>query len=228
MRRLALLLLVLFGAAACGGEAPSGPAAGSRPGKGAAAPVFAAPEAGIELARGKEPRELVRIGFHGVAIGPTEGPLVWKLFAEPRRSDEAWYLLRTYAPFQMKTPAGELVFRGRGRAKPSLAERRMILEWSRRVAAEAAGGRAGAAYGLLLAWHQAGPAGGCEDLALYLTGEVVASACGWDRDVRGRLEPGQLGRIFGWFDRLEPFQTGGEPGEAGTQQTRLIFAGQGA
>ncbi|HEV2853648.1 MAG TPA: hypothetical protein VHC97_12670 [Thermoanaerobaculia bacterium] len=239
MKRLFFLLLIA-GLAACG-EAPSGPPApGVSEGKGtapagssppASAPAPAPAWVGFELWRGREPRELVRIGLRGVVIGPAEGPLEWKLFAEPRRADDAWYLLSTYAPFKRSAPEGELVFRGRGRVKPGPAEQRMIFEWVRQVASEAAGGRSGAAYGLLLAWHQGGASGLCEDAVLYLTGEAVATACGWEREVRGRLDPGQLGRIFGWFDRLRPFQSAGEPEEEspspGALETRLIFAGRG-
>jgi hypothetical protein len=235
MRRLIFFLLIA-GLAACG-EAPSGPPAPGAPkGKGAA-PAESSPAAppawvGFELRRGQSPRELVRIGLRGVVIGSAEGRLEWKLFAEPRRSDDAWYLLSTYAPFKRSAPEeGELVFRGRGKVKPGPAEQRMIFEWVRQVASEAGGGRSGAAYGLLLAWHQGGASGLCEDVVLYLTGEAVATACGWEREVRGRLDPSQLNRIFGWFDRLQAFQTAGEPAEESSRpggiETRLIFAGRG-
>jgi hypothetical protein len=236
MKRLILLLLMIAGLTACG-EAPSGPPApGASQGKGPAPavsqPAPAPAWVGFELRRGQAPRELVRIGLRGVVIGPAEGPLEWKLFTEPRRADDAWYLLNTYAPFKRNAPEGELVFRGRGKVKPGPSEQRMIFERVRQVASEAAGGRGGAAYGLLFAWHQGGASGLCEDTVLYLTGDVVATACGWDHEVRGRLEPGQLDRIFGWFDRLRPFQTAGEATEESSRpgglETRLIFAGRGA
>jgi hypothetical protein len=232
MRPVFFLLTLVLGLIACGGEAPAGKATG---GKGKAAPASpGAPgaPAGIELRRGREPRELVRIGTRGVVIGPAEGPLAWKFFAEPRRSDDAWYFLSTYAPFERKSPEGELVFRGHGRVKPGAVEQRMILEWARRVASDAAGGRGGAAYGLVLGWHRGASSGSCEDVTLSLTGEAVATGCGWDREIRGRLDPAQLGRVYGWFDGLQPFQAGGEQGEEslrpGSRETRLIFAGRGA
>jgi hypothetical protein len=229
MRRTSILLVAVLVVAACGGEAPAGKVAG----EGSAAPALpTAPQVNIELRRGKDPQELVRIGVRGVVIGPAEGPLQRKLYAEPRRGDDAWYLLSTYAPFEIKSPAGDLTFRGRGKVKPGPDERRMIFEWVRQVASEAAGGRSGAAYGLVIAWHQGGASGSCDDVVLYLTGEAVASTCGWNREVRGRLDPAQLGRVYGWFDRLQPFQAGGEQGEdslrPGSFETRLIFAGRGA
>ncbi|HEV8582970.1 MAG TPA: hypothetical protein VGX68_28215 [Thermoanaerobaculia bacterium] len=230
-----LPLLLLLGLTACGGDASSGSgtAPGAQPNKEPAVPkLSAAPEVGIELRRGREPRELARIGTRGVTIGPEGGPLAWKLFAEPRRADDAWYFFRVFAPFTMKSPAGDLAFRGHGQVKPGPAERRMILEWARQVATEAAGGRGGAAYGLVLAWHQGGPAGLCEDVVLYLTGEAVATGCGWEREVVGRLDPGPLGQVYEWFDRFQPFQMGGderdESPRSGKLQVRLIFAGHGS
>jgi len=231
MPLLPLSFLLVSGLIACGGEAPAGKAT-AVDGKGPAAPASLGAPAGIELRRGREPRELVRIGTRGVVIGPAEGPLAWQFFADPRRSDDAWYFLSTYAPFERKSPEGELVFRGHGRVKPGPVEQRMILEWARRVASDAAGGRGGAAYGLVFGWHRGGSSGSCEDVTLSLTGEAVATACGWDREIRGRLDPAQLGRVYRWFDGLQPFQAGGEQGEdslrPGSVETRLIFAGRGA
>jgi hypothetical protein len=226
MRRLALFLLLLVVLASCGVGSP-----GSSKGKETAQASPVPPWVGIELQRGQEPRELVRIGLRGATIGPAGGPLAWQLFAEPRRASDAWYFLYTYAPFTRSTPEGEVVFRGRGKVKAGPVQQRMIFEWARQVAAEAAGSRAGAAYGLLTAWHQGGPSGICEDVVLYLTGEAVATACGWEQEIRGRLDPEQLGRVYEWFDRLQPFQIAGgrsEDARSGALETRVIFAGRGA
>jgi hypothetical protein len=217
--------VLLAGLAACGPVAPKGKAPA------AAAKGRAAPPVGIELQRGNDPRELVRIETRDVVIGPVSGPLERKFFADPRRPDIAWYLLRTYAPFEMKTPAGDLAFNGQGKLKAGATEQRMILEWTRQSAAEAAGGRSGSAYGLAFAWHQGNSSLDCQDVVVYLTGEVAATSCGWDGEVQGRLEPGALGRVYAWFDRLQPFQGGGAQTEEslrpGALETRLVFAGKG-
>ncbi|HEY0510567.1 MAG TPA: hypothetical protein VGH73_01600 [Thermoanaerobaculia bacterium] len=223
-------MTLLLGAAAC---EPAGGVPSALARRRARAAAFRPPEVAIELQRGTEPRELVRIGTRGVVIGPADGRLEWKFFADPRRADEAWYFLRAYAPFVAKTDAGELSFQGRGKARAGATEQRMILEWTRQVASEAAGGRGGAAYGLVLAWHQGGSSGICSDVVLYRTGEAVATACGWEGEVRNRLDPGPLGRVYGWFDRLQPFQAGSETQEGpnphvGSLDTRLIFAGRGS
>ena len=62
--------------------------------------------------------------------------------------------------------------------------------WSRMGAAGGGGGRGrqgGLAYGLVLAWHLGGSSLDCQDLAVDLTGEAVATSCAWDG------EPGPAG-----------------------------------
>jgi hypothetical protein len=173
----------------------------------------------------------VRIGARGVVIGPAGGPLARTLFVEPRQADIAWYLLRTYSPFAARTAEGDLAFQGEGKVKPDAVERRMILEWTRQVAAEAAAGHGEPAYGLVLAWHQGSSSLDCQDAVVYRTGEVAATSCDGDGELHGRLEPAALARVYTWLDRLQPFQAGGGQTEEslrpGAFETRLVFAGQG-
>ncbi|HEX4498734.1 MAG TPA: hypothetical protein VIE43_23850 [Thermoanaerobaculia bacterium] len=167
-----------------------------------------------------------------MVIGPARGPLARKLFVEPRRADAAWYLLRTFAPFTAKTPVGELAFQGEGKARAGAVEQRMILEWTRQVASEAANDHGESPYGLVLAWHQGSSSLDCQDLVVFRTGEVAATSCDWDGELHGRLDPAALARLYAWFDRLKPFQAGGGQTEEslrpGAFETRLVFAGQGA
>lgn len=222
-RQACLLLLTIL--AACGKVPQEKPAAPPAPKGPAEAPL------GMELQRGQEPREIVWIGTRSVIIGPVQGPLARKFFVDSRRPDMAWYFLRTYAPFERKSPEWDLSFHGQGKAKAGATEQRMILEWARQTASAAAGGHGGSAYGLALAWHQGGSSLDCQDVAAYLTGEAVASSCAWDGEVRGWLEPGALSRLYGWFDHLMPFQAGGgqtqESLRPGALETRLVFAGRG-
>lgn len=106
----------------------------------------------------------------------------------------------------------------------------MIVEWARRVAAEQAGGRSGGAYGLAFSWHRGGSVGSCESVSVFLTGEVWAQACAWGGDeVRGRLQPAVMDRVYGWFDSLAPFQSTRQAGSSGeVAPSRLVFAGRGA
>jgi hypothetical protein len=164
----------------------------------------------------------------GVSVGPVDAPLVHYLFVSRDRLRDLGFFVRTYAPFRIATPRGELAFGGRGTVPPGPVGQRMILEWARTVAAEVAAGRGGVAYGLAFAWHRGGSVGSCDDVAVYLNGEVRASSCSWGDEVRGRLAPEQLARVYAWFDGLAPFQAGGDEGNGnGREPSRLVFAGVG-
>ena len=184
----------------------------------------------VDWQRWQNPATRIAIGIGGVAAGPAEGPLVPYLFLGPERAEDAHLFARAYAPFRARLGRSELVFHGRGRVRPGPVEARMIVEWARRVAAEQAGGRSGGAYGLALSWHRGGSVGSCESVSVFLTGEVWAEACAWGGDeVRGRLQPAAVGRVYGWFDSLAPFQSSRLSGTSGeAEPSRLVFAGRGS
>lgn len=213
-------LVALIGLAGCGGPEPAKapPAAQEakvRPGT-------------VELRRWQAPAERVVIEPGGVALGASGEPLTHYLFFSPDRSEDLQAFVRVYAPFRVSTTRGDLAFGGRGKVAADPAEQRMIVEWSRWVAAEVAAGRGGASYGLIFAWHRGGAVGSCDDLSVFLTGEVRASSCSWGDEVRGRLAAEPLARLYAWFDGLAPFQEGGEEGTGQIREpSRLVFAGQG-
>ncbi len=169
------------------------------------------------------------IDLGGLWVGPDdprEGPRVHYLFARRRRTEDLAQFVRDYAPFQ----ASELVFRGRGAVQASAAERRMIGEWTRAVAVEAVGDAGSPSpYGLAFAWHRGAATGGvCDDLVVYLTGEVRAGSCGAGAEVSGRMAGERLQRLYAWIDGLAAFQDAGEQElRAGALLDRLIFAGRG-
>jgi hypothetical protein len=220
-------LLVVLPALSCG---PSKPDQQPKP---PAPPAAALGPAGvragtIELHRWRDPAEQVVIEPSGVALGPEGEPLVHYLFVSRDRPEDLNLLVRSYAPFRMNAGRGRLAFGGKGTVAAGAVERRMILEWARLVAAETGGGKSSAAYGMAFAWHRGGAVGSCDDLAVYLTGEVRAGSCSWAEESRGRLAPEQLARVYAWFDSLAPFQFGGEEGVgSGREPSRLVFAGQG-
>lgn len=183
----------------------------------------------IELRRWREPRQRVVIDRAGVSAGPVGTPLVRKLFVDPSRLQDFLYFVRTYAPFRQKTASGELAFGGQGPVKAGPVEQRSVFEWVRKVAAEAGGpAERDASYGLVLAWHRGGAVGSCDDVAVYLDGEVRASSCAWGEEIRGRLRPEPLARLYGWYDQLQPFQeAAGLEAASGQAPARLTFAGQG-
>ena len=232
--RAALLALALLGPAlaACSTErAPESPGMepASRTGPDAKGPSVGPPA--IVLRRFRDPVERVVIGPGGVATGADGGgPLAIRVFTSPERAADLRTFVRAWAPFQVATPVGPLRFEGRGTAAAGPAERRMIVEWARLVAAEAAGERGGTAYGLALAWHR-GEADGrpCDRLAVALAGEVRAATCaGGGRERRSRLDAERLARLYSWFDGLRPFQLQADRTEDGAAlPVHLLFAGRG-
>jgi hypothetical protein len=223
LKRFVLVLFLWAPFAGCGAPSPAPSpaavpslAAGVRPGT-------------LELRRWQAPAERVVVEPGGVALGPMGGRLAHYLFVSRDRSQDLQSFVRTYAPFLVATPRGEMAFGGRGTVKASPAEQRMIVEWARQVAAEVAAGQGGASYGMVFAWHRGGALGSCDDVSVFLTGEVRVSSCSWPGgEIRGRLAPEQLSRLYAWFDGLAPFQEGSEEGSGQIREpSRLVFAGQG-
>lgn len=140
--------------------------------------------------------------------------------------------LDQYAPFEADTPAGMVTFVGQGMAEASEAEQRMIAEWARQVQLEAESGRSGASWGLGIAWHrEGGIAGFCDDLTVYVTGQVYAASCRTEpaATVAQRfLTEGELSQLYRWIDTFAAFeevQSDGDVPDAMT--TRLVFSGAG-
>lgn len=189
--------------------------------------------AAIEWLRFHDPRERVTIGAGGLAVGALGAfGASQRLYPFPRRERAAdvGFFAGTYAPFRARTADGELAFLGRGAAQAGETERRMILEWARLATLEAEAGPSASEVGLALAWHRGATSGGiCDDLAVYLSGEVRAGNCFGGGEARGRLEPERLARLYRWFDTLKPFQSQAEQGErSDLLLERLVFAGRGA
>jgi hypothetical protein len=109
----------------------------------------------------------------------------------------------------------------------------MIAEWAHLVFVEAAGGRGGASYGLALAWHrEGGIAGFCDDLTVYVTGDVYAAPCnsGQPGEIgRSRLTAAQLAQVYAWIDSFKAFELNKkDPATADAMTVRLVFSGVGA
>jgi len=174
------------------------------------------------------------IGDEGVAFGECNAPMIsTRLNSEDRQADLA-YFAEAFFPFQADTPAGKIIFTGDGTQKPTLSEKRMIAEWARLVFVEAISGRSGASYGLALAWHrEGGIAGFCDDISVYLTGDVYATSCKSGAPTglgRSRLDAAQLTQIYTWVDNLDNFETSQSDGEGvmDSLTTYLAFSGAGS
>ena len=159
-----------------------------------------------------------------MAVG-SAGSAPRRLFTHSRSAAELLGFAAVYAPFSASVGGERLTFRGWGSTSASPAERRMLAEWGKRVAAQASAPESNA--GLIFSWHRGGPAG-CDEVAVYLSGDAEGSSCTVAGEVRGRLDAASLARVYGWFDDVAPFQTVGEESfQSGTGQWRLIFAGRG-
>jgi hypothetical protein len=168
-----------------------------------------------------------------VAFGPCGGTLMGGKYAAEERARTGLYLAQVYAPFTADTVAGKVEFSGYGQRSATPAEQRMVGEWARLAALEAAGGRSGAAYGLAFAWHrEGGIAGFCDDVTAYVTGDVTATSCKAEqlRELgRRRMTADQLQAMFHWVDALRSFELDqADPATADGMTVRLVFSGVGA
>jgi hypothetical protein len=153
-------------------------------------------------------------------------------FVDAVRQSELEDLITTYAPFEADTAAGTLTFNGQGSTEATPAQQRMIAEWARLVDQEVAAGRSSAGAGLAFSWHRAGGiAGFCDDLAVYLSGQVNATSC---RDKAAAnlgsrwLTADEAEQLYMWIDEYAPFEYNHDDGNvADSMQVTLIFNGAG-
>jgi hypothetical protein len=179
------------------------------------------------------PCQTAQFALDGIAWGLCGGPLLAAPFAMPERAQELAEYTQRYSNFTAETVAGTVTLTGTGTTAPTPAEERMIAEWGRLVTLEASGGRSGASWGLIFAWHrEGGIAGFCDDLTVYVTGIAYATSCrsGAPEDLgRIQLDPTQLETVYGWVDQLQSFEfEQRDPATADAMTTRLIFSGAGS
>jgi len=198
----------------------------------ASAPEPAVGKAAIEWQSPDSPCQTAAISPQGVAFGACGGPLMGGKLAGDGRAEELAEFVTTYASFQAETPAGRVTLTGQGTTAASPAEQRMVAEWARLVAQEAAFGRGGASWGFVLSWHrEGGIAGFCDDLSVYITGEMYASACRGEQPQdlgKRRLTREELAQLYTWVDTLGAFeieQT--DPAQADAMTIRVLFTGMG-
>ena len=175
-----------------------------------------------------------QIGTAGIAIGRCYEEVKLGLpLAVATRATELADFTEEFASFTADTVVGSVVLTGTGTTTATPAQQRMIAEWARLVQLEAQGGRGGASWGLAFAWHREGGfAGFCDDLTVYLTGEVWAGSCrGTTPEDLGhfRLSAEQLATLYIWVDTFAPFEYGQRDlATADSMTVYLIFSGAGA
>ena len=81
-------------------------------------------------------------------------------------------------------------------------------------------------------WGEDGIAGFCDDVTVYVTGDVYATSCrgGQPKELgRGRLTADQLKQVFAWVDDLRNFEIGHEGPVAPDELIiRMVFSSAGA
>lgn len=167
-----------------------------------------------------------------VTFGECGERLLTAPYATQERAAELAEFLQTYARFEAATPAGQVTFYGQGSQPATPAEQRMIAEWASLVFTEASSVQSEASSGLAFTWHREGGfAGFCNDLTVYLTGDVVAAPCPGGQPVRqgqARLSLKQLEQLYDWVDRLQSFEFDRtDPATADAMTIRLSFYGRG-
>lgn len=172
------------------------------------------------------------IGSNTVVFGTCGGVQMEAPFVSAERVAEVLYLVETFAPFEADTLAGKISLAGKGKVTATPTDQRMSAEWARLVMQEALGGRGGAAWGLVFAWHrEGGIAGLCEDVTIYLSGIAFASTCRGNQSKNlGQmwLTANQMSLIYGWVDSLQSFEyQSSEPASLDEVAVQMIFSGNG-
>ncbi|HEX7975791.1 MAG TPA: hypothetical protein VF498_15380 [Anaerolineales bacterium] len=176
--------------------------------------------------------ETAQISSQSVAFGGCGNALMEGKFVASARVDDLAYFVKTYAAFDADTPAGKVTFKGQGDRQATPVEQRMIAEWAHLIFVEGAGGRSGATYGLAFAWHrEGGIAGFCDDLSVYVSGEVDATSCKSptpSNPARARLSVDQLTQVYAWVDSFKNFEVSQkDPATADAMTIRMVFSGNG-
>lgn len=171
-------------------------------------------------------------GVDGVAFGPCFGTSLGAPYSFATRQSDLVAFADEYQSFTAETVAGTVDFVGSGDQIATAAEQRMIAEWARLVALEAHGGRSGASWGLVFAWHREGGfAGFCDDVTVYVSGDAYVTSCKGNEPQelgRLRLSSNQLQVVYDWVDTLQPFEVEqSDPATADAMTTRIVFSGAG-
>jgi hypothetical protein len=172
------------------------------------------------------------VGTQRVAFGRRGRPLLVAPLGIPERAKELEQLLADYAPFQARTPAGEVALAGVGATRATPVEMRTIAEWAKLVSAEAEQGLHERAVDRAIVWRrQGGLAGVCDLVVVGRSGTAIAYGCrgGTERETaRIDIPAGEMAQLFTWLDNIETFSwRSDDPALAEGMSITLDFAGEG-
>ena len=130
--------------------------------------------------------------------------------------------MKAYAPFTVETPAGLITFNGKDFVIATEAEQRMIAEWAARMSEEVPG-HSMMADSIVLSNHVSVP-DRCFDVTVYRDGHYLVFSClpgPGTAGVPGYLDANELLYFYRWLDAYQP-------SENTTEQSKLVFTGQGS
>jgi hypothetical protein len=158
--------------------------------------------------------------------GPCPGPLsVAYILPEVERPHDLQHFSDRYQRFEADTPAGRVIFAGRGTQVATPSEERALAEWAYLVHRELQFGRSGASWGLAVALNQEG-SNPCSRVQIEIYGKVFANDCrvGIQPYPTAWLTAEQIDLLYTWVDEFQAFDMGWE--KDGLPMI-LVFSGRG-
>ena len=169
-----------------------------------------------------------KISLKQISFGECGAPMLTTRFSETDAIQDLRYFWQTYASFTAKTSAGNINFKGQGKIETTLAEKRMIGEWSKMTTIAAQAGRTGAAWGNAITWRR----NDCAYLTIFTMGYAISGTCNpdiSDQPIKYWLSSVQLEQLYAWHDQYEPFEIYKTPktGEE-KESVYVLFSGAGS
>ncbi len=165
------------------------------------------------------------IGTRAVAFGDCGGRRVAGRFVNQANRDLLNQNVERFASFKASTPAGAIVFTGRGSEAATPADQRAVAELAQLMAMEARGGRAAPGVNVLAHTRDAAPDRAPVCLTVDVTGRFTVTGCQPGEAPQFlRLNSGGLEEVYGWLDQLQGFEM--KVTERGVTK-QIAFAGRG-
>ncbi|MEW6233100.1 MAG: hypothetical protein AB1566_12410 [Chloroflexota bacterium] len=160
------------------------------------------------------------------SFGPCSGPRsVAPILSFVERPRDLQHFLDRYQPFEADTPAGRIIFAGRGTQVATPSEKQAVAEWASLVHQELQFGRSGASWGLAVAFNQEG-SNPCSRIQMEVYGKVFANDCsmGIQPYPTVWLTTEELDRLYAWMGKFQTFEMNWNEGGL---PMRLVFGGRG-
>ena len=161
------------------------------------------------------------------SFGPCSDPnSVAPILSGVERPRDLQHFLDRYQPFEAETPAGRIVFAGRGTRVATPSEQRALAEWASIVHQELEFGRSGASWGMAIALNQEG-ANPCSRVQIEIYSKVFANDCrvGIKPYPHSWLTAEQIDHLYAWIDKFQVFEINWNEGGI---PLRLVFGGRGS